>query len=85
MPASALDPDGPVPLWRQLADDLRARIEAGEFAPGRAIPSMRVLCQSYDVGQKTAEHALSWLAGQGVTVTVPGKGSYVRDPGKGST
>jgi GntR family transcriptional regulator len=80
-----LDPDGPVPLWRQLADDLRARIEAGEFAPGRAVPSRKQLEVHYDVGQKTAEHALRYLAEQGVIETSVGKGSYVVDAGARGT
>lgn len=79
-----LDPQGPVPLWRQLATDLRARIEAGEFAPGRALPSRKRLEQEYDVGQKTAEHALRYLADEGLIEPVRGKGHYVISPGKRS-
>jgi GntR family transcriptional regulator len=77
----ALNPDGPVPLWRQLADAIRARIESGEFPAGRALPSRKQLEQEYGTGQKTAEHALRWLANKGVIQTVTGKGSYVIGPG----
>jgi len=79
----ALDRDGPVPLWRQLASALRARIESGEIPPGRALPSRKQLEQEYDVGQKTVEHALSYLADEGLIESVHGKGNYVIGPREG--
>lgn len=74
-----------MPLWRQLTNDLRRRIEAGEFAPGRALPSRKALEQEYLVGQKTAEHALRYLAEEGIIEPVRGKGNYVIGPGKDTT
>jgi GntR family transcriptional regulator len=74
-----LDPDGPVPLYQQLADELRRQIEAGELLPNRPVPSETTLQQQYGIARDTARHALRLLREAGLIVTVRGKGSYVRE------
>jgi GntR family transcriptional regulator len=76
-----IDPDGPVPLYRQLADLLRERIERGELPPGRPIPSVARLQQEHGLARGTVLHALRVLVDEGLVYVVPGKGAYVRDPG----
>jgi GntR family transcriptional regulator len=34
-----IDPEGPVPIYLQLANILADRIESGEFQPNRPLPS----------------------------------------------
>jgi DNA-binding GntR family transcriptional regulator len=41
----SIDRDGPTSVYVQLAAILRARIEAGDYAPGRAVPSETALMQ----------------------------------------
>jgi GntR family transcriptional regulator len=72
-----LDPDGPVPLYQQLADELRRQIEAGRLLPNRPVPSELTLQQQYGVSRDTTRHALRLLREAGLIVTVRGKGSYV--------
>lgn len=74
-----LDPDGPVPLYQQLADLLRADIESGRLLPNRPIPSETTLRQQHGVSRDTVRHALDVLRDAGVVVTVRGKGTYVRE------
>jgi len=74
-----LDPDGPVPLYQQLADVLRRQIEAGELAPNRPVPSELTLQQTYGVSRDTARHSLKVLREAGLVVTIRGKGTYVRE------
>jgi GntR family transcriptional regulator len=74
-----LDPDGPVPLYQQLADELRRQIEAGLLLPNRPVPSESTLQQEYGVSRDTARHALQVLRDAGLIVTVRGKGSYVAE------
>ncbi|MGR6923070.1 GntR family transcriptional regulator [[Actinomadura] parvosata] len=73
-----IDPGSYTPLYRQLADLLRGRIEAGEFAPGENLPSEAQLAQAYEVGRDTVRDALAALRGEGVIITVKGSGSQVR-------
>lgn len=73
----ALDPWDPTPPYRQIAAILRARIEAGELAPGDPLPSEKTLEQGFGVARETARRAVRLLREQGYAVTIPGRGSYV--------
>lgn len=75
---SEIDPLGPVPLSRQLADVLRDKIKTGELEPGRPIPSQRSLVQEYGLARGTVARAVTSLVEEGLVVIVPGKGAYVR-------
>ena len=72
-----IDPESPVPLYRQLAALIRAQIAAGELLPGRAIPSVARLQQEHGLARGTVLHALRTLVEDGTVVVVPGKGAYV--------
>jgi DNA-binding GntR family transcriptional regulator len=80
MPTPVLDPEGPVPLYAQLADVLRGQIEAGDLAVNRPVPSELTLQQTYGVSRDTARHALKVLREAGLVVTIRGKGTYVAKP-----
>lgn len=69
-----LDQNSPVPLWRQLADELRAKIQAGEIT-GR-VPSIVTVAQTYEVGHSTAQRALGALRDEGLIAGSHGKGYY---------
>ncbi len=73
-----IDREGARPLYQQLAAILRAKIEAGEFAPGRAIPSENRLMQEYEVARDTARKAIAILADEGLVEIVRGRGVFVR-------
>lgn len=75
--AVSIDHDGDVPVYIQLADILRARIEAGEIAPRRPVPSKRSLMQEYGVAGGTIDKAIAILRGEGLVRTVIGRGIYV--------
>lgn len=74
-----LDPDGPVPLYAQLVEELRAQIRTGALAVNRPVPSELTLQQTYGVSRDTVRHALTILRDEGLVVTVRGKGTYVAD------
>ncbi|MGW7296067.1 GntR family transcriptional regulator [Streptomyces xiamenensis] len=77
---STIDRDGPVPPYRQIADDLRRRIESGEIPPGRRIPSMVELEQQWGVARDTLRKATQVLKNEGLVETVTGMGIYVVQP-----
>jgi len=72
------DPLAPIPRYRQIAAILRARIESGELQPERPIPSEAQIEQEFGVARATARHAVAVLRDEGLGVTVPGMGTYVR-------
>jgi GntR family transcriptional regulator len=67
-----------VPPWRQVADDLRRRIEAGEFPAGSMLPSLTSLAEQYQVSRTTARKAVGALRDAGLVETVRGWGMFVR-------
>ena len=60
-----LDPRRASPLWAQLRDALRARLGAGEWAPGALIPREVDLCAAYGVSRITAARAVQELVREG--------------------
>jgi GntR family transcriptional regulator len=69
---------GDAALYRQLADDMRARILAGEFATGDPIPTEAQLSRTYRASRITVRHALDLLAQEGLVHREQGRGSFVR-------
>ncbi|GAB2791665.1 hypothetical protein GCM10027073_24920 [Streptomyces chlorus] len=74
---TALDPMSARPLYVQLADVIAKRIESGELAPDRPIPSENHLADEYGVARLTARRTAQELRERGLIVTVRGKGSFV--------
>jgi len=67
------------PPYRVIAGDLRARIEAGEFRPGDALPSITRLSQEYGVAKTTAQKALRLIVSEGLARGVQGWGTIVSE------
>jgi GntR family transcriptional regulator len=72
-----VDPDSATPVYVQVAEILRARIEAGELLPDRPVPSESQLQQEFGVARGTARKGIAVLREQGLVVTVRGRGSFV--------
>lgn len=77
-----IDREGPVPPYRQIADDIRRQIEDGTIPPGRRIPSMVEMEQTYNVARDTLRKATQVLKDEGLVETVTGMGIYVVDPSR---
>jgi len=79
-----LDRNSPVPLFRQIADLLRADIEAGVYPPGSVIPPVKRIEQETGCTHVTIRKGIDILEEEGLVVVVPGKGTYVaqRDNGQ---
>ncbi|MET9189557.1 GntR family transcriptional regulator [Streptomyces tendae] len=75
-----IDREGPVPPYRQIADDLRRKIEDGTIPPGRRIPSIVEMEQEYEVARDTLRKATQVLKDEGLVETVNGMGIFVIDP-----
>jgi len=78
MPArETVDPQSATPVYVQVADILRARIQSRRLLPDRPVPSEAQLQQEFGVARGTARKAIALLREQGLVVTVKGRGSYV--------
>jgi DNA-binding GntR family transcriptional regulator len=67
-----------VKIFRQLAGILAARTERGDWLPNRPIPSEVRLMEEYGVARGTVRNAVAVLVDQGLVVTVPQRGTFVR-------
>jgi GntR family transcriptional regulator len=65
------------PMYIQLREILRSRIEDGEFVPGSAIPSESELVQTYGLHRLTVRSAITTLVNEGILKPVQGKGVFV--------
>ncbi|MEU1606937.1 winged helix-turn-helix domain-containing protein [Micromonospora matsumotoense] len=75
-----IDPDGPVPVYRQVANILAERIASGALASHRPIPSEAAIVQEFGVARGTARRAVAELRERGLVYTVPQRGTYVGQP-----
>ncbi|HHX26493.1 MAG TPA: GntR family transcriptional regulator [Firmicutes bacterium] len=80
MDTQLIDRSKPVPLYHQVKDSLRERIEAHEWEPGMKIPTEKELAAEYDVSQITVKQALSRLAMEGLVERYQGRGTFVCQP-----
>jgi GntR family transcriptional regulator len=68
-----VDATSPVPLYHQIAEAVRAAIEAGELAPGDALRPMRQAAEDWGVAIQTVRHAYASLAREGLVESSPGR------------
>lgn len=74
------EPTSGTPRYLEIAQRLRARIEAGEFAATKnQLPGERALSTAEKASLETIRRALAVLVSDGLITIRPGSGTYVRD------
>lgn len=68
-----------IPLYQQIVDQVRAKILAGELAPGDQLPSIRQLAASLLTSVITTKRAYQELEAAGLINTRPGLGTFVSE------
>ena len=66
------------PKYAQVIEELRRRIESGEYPPGSLLPSEHQLSDEFQIARPTVVRALRVLRQDGWIETQQGKGSFVR-------
>lgn len=69
------------PEYRRIADNLRTRVQSGEFTPGNLFPPEKDLAEHYGVSGGTIAKALNALNSEGWAEKHQGKRAVVRLPG----
>ncbi|OZI61944.1 GntR family transcriptional regulator [Bordetella genomosp. 11] len=64
-----------VPIYHQIAQVLRRRIEAGEWGQGNHLATEQALCREFGVSRTTVRHALSQLKREGLLSSQRGVGT----------
>jgi len=75
-----LEPTSSIPLYIQLVDLLREKIQSKQLAPGEKLPSERELCDIYDVSRITVRNAISRAENEGLVERIQGMGTFVAAP-----
>ncbi|RSS53174.1 GntR family transcriptional regulator [Streptomyces sp. WAC01280] len=70
------------PKWQQVADTLRRRIASGEYPPRHLVSEVQLEAE-FGVARTTIRKATAALRKDGLIVTTPGMGSFVRDGSHG--
>ncbi|MFJ4409234.1 MULTISPECIES: GntR family transcriptional regulator [unclassified Streptomyces] len=65
-------------MYHQIADALRAQIDAGELEPGAKLPTEAELRADYGVSRETVRKAVAILVNEGLVVSARPQGHFVR-------
>jgi GntR family transcriptional regulator len=65
------------PMYRQIADDLRGKIDSGEIAHGAQLPTEIELMDEYSASRNTVRDAIKLLTTRGMVEPRPGQGTFV--------
>jgi GntR family transcriptional regulator len=68
-----------MPVYLQLADQVRYAVASGALRAGESLPSIRPLAEQLHLNRNTVAKAYSELENQGVIETIAGKGCFARD------
>jgi len=70
--------DDGVPIYFQIANQIKYLVASGRLSPGEEVPPIRVLAQQLLVNPNTVARAYLELERDGVVVKRHGSGTYVR-------
>jgi len=76
-----LEKNSPIPLYHQLAENLREEIEDGKWPINALIPSEKELCKQYEISRGTVRQAISELIKDGLVYRNKGQGTFIAKPG----
>jgi GntR family transcriptional regulator len=63
---------------RQIASVLRGKIRRGDWAAGEQLPSIPAMAAMFGVAKQTIQRTVDQLRIEGLLITKPGSGTYVR-------
>ncbi len=66
-----------VPIYEQIADQIRLQIREQILKPQEMLPSVRACARDYHISALTVKKAYDLLESEGFVQTVQGKGTYV--------
>src|SRR5262245_28133561 len=74
----ARKPAGGVPVYRQIARQIRGEIEAARLRPGSRLPPIRSLAHQLGVNRDSVAQAYEELVAAGLPGSTVGRGTFVR-------
>lgn len=68
-----------IPIYEQIADQIRQQIGQGLLKAGDALPSVRAFARDYKISALTVKKAYDLLESEGLVLTVHGKGTCIAE------
>lgn len=72
-----IQPSAAEPIYRQIAEQLRRMISAGQLRPGDTLPSVREVAAAHAINPMTVSRAYSQLEAEALLERLRGKGMAV--------
>jgi GntR family transcriptional regulator len=79
-----INPQSPVPVYRQIVDQVRDIVRAGGLQPGDQLPTLRDLAQRLGINPLTISKAYDILADEGLVVKEHGRGVFIAEAASGA-
>ena len=73
-----VNPQLPIPIYRQLVDAISASIRKGELTDGQQLPTVQEMTVMLDVARGTAKRIYDELERIGLVEKIQGRGTFVR-------
>ena len=80
VPGLHIDPTAATPVYRQIAEGIRAAVEAGRLHPGTQLPPTRDLAKQLGVNRNTVIAAYDLLVETGAATGHTGRGTFLTGP-----
>jgi GntR family transcriptional regulator len=78
-----LSPSSPEPMYKQITDQIRDAIAAGDLAANERLPSVRELAEALKTSAITIKRAFLDLENEGCIITRAGLGTFVSEVDRG--
>lgn len=72
-------PASPVPIYRQIVEQVRRLVAGGQLKPGEELPSVRAVAQQHAINPMTVSKAYSMLELEGILTRRRGVGMAVAE------
>lgn len=70
-------PTSPIPIYKQIVEQVRRMVASGQLAPGEDLPSVRAVAQHHAINPMTVSKAYSMLESEGLLARRRGVGMAV--------
>ena len=79
VPGLNIDPDAATPVYRQIAEGIRAALDEGRLVPGQQLPPTRDLARQLGVNRNTVIAAYDLLVESGAATGHTGRGTFLAE------
>ncbi|WP_066187179.1 MULTISPECIES: GntR family transcriptional regulator [Gracilibacillus] len=74
-----IDKQSPIPIYHQLEEQIKGKIEKGEYMPGDSLPSEREYAEELNISRMTVRQAITNLVNERYLHRIKGKGTFITE------